>query len=60
MDIDVIARSAAEIPEEWYDHDRGGLSRIVDELFRRRSSIRDLITDFRESSRNPFPNWSAY
>jgi hypothetical protein len=60
MDIDVIARSAAEIPEEWYDHDRDGLSRIVDDLFRRRSRIRDLITAFRDSSRNPFPKWSAY
>lgn len=60
MDIDVIARSAAGIPDEWYEHDNDGLSRIVDELCRRRSRIRDLITAFRESSRNPFPNWTAH
>jgi hypothetical protein len=59
MDIQAIAQCAAEIPEEWYEHDGDGLSRLIDELFRRRTEIRGLITAFRESSRSPFPNWLA-
>ncbi len=57
MSLDEIWRFAREIPEEWYEHDLEGLSRITEALYRRRSQIRGLITDFRESTRNPFPNW---
>ena len=27
-------------------------------MYQRRSATRDLITDFRKSTRNPFPNWT--
>jgi HipA-like kinase len=58
MDSDAIWRCAADIPEEWYEGDRDGLHRLVEELYRRRGLIRSLISLFRESPRNPFPNWS--
>jgi len=57
MDSDTIWRSAAEIPEEWYEGDRDGLHRLVEALHHRRGAIRKLITEFRRSGRNPFPNW---
>jgi hypothetical protein len=57
MDSDTIWRCAAEIPEEWYEGDRDELHRLVDEFYRRRRLIRRLINIFRESTRNPFPNW---
>ena len=57
MDSDTIWQRAAEIPEEWYEGDRDGLNRLVDALHYRRGAIRKLITEFRRSSRNPFPNW---
>jgi len=57
MDSDTIWRCAVDIPEEWYEEDRDGLHRLVDELYRRRCLIRRLISIFRESARNPFPNW---
>jgi hypothetical protein len=57
MDSDTIWRCAVEIPEEWYEGDRVGLHRLVDALHHRRGAIRKLITEFRRSSRNPFPNW---
>jgi hypothetical protein len=57
MDADTIWRCAAEIPEEWYDGDRDGLHRLVEVLHHRRGAIRKLITEFRRSNRNPFPNW---
>ena len=57
MDLDVIWHCAAEIPEEWYEGDRDRMHRLVEALHRRRGAIRKLITEFRRSSRNPFPNW---
>ena len=57
MDKDAIWRCAAEIPEEWYGGDQDGLNRLVDALHHRRGTLRKLITEFRRSSRNPFPNW---
>jgi hypothetical protein len=56
-DVDAIWRCATEIPEEWYERDRDGLDRLVETLHQRRGTIRNLITEFRKSSRNPFPNW---
>jgi hypothetical protein len=57
MDSDTIWRCAADIPEEWYEGDRDGLHQLVEALYRRRGLIRRLISIFRESARNPFPNW---
>ena len=57
MDLDIIRHCASEIPEEWYEGDREGLERLVEALHHRRGAIRNLITEFRRSSRNPFPNW---
>jgi hypothetical protein len=57
MDTHAIWRCAADIPEEWYEGDRDGLNRLVEALHHRRGAIRKLITEFRRSSRNPFPNW---
>jgi hypothetical protein len=58
MDLDEIWHCARRIPEEWYEHDLDGLHRITQALYKRRLRIRDLITDFRRSKRNPFPNWT--
>lgn len=57
MNVDEIWRIAAGIPSEWYEFDRAGLDRLVETLYRRRTMIRDLITTFRTSSRDPFPHW---
>ena len=57
MDADTIWQCAADIPEEWYEGDRDGLDRLVEALHQRRRVVRNLITEFRRSSRDPFPNW---
>jgi hypothetical protein len=57
MDPETIWQCAAGIPEEWYEGDRPGLERLVEELSKRRDIIRKLIEEFRKSIRNPFPNW---
>jgi hypothetical protein len=53
-----LSRFAAQIPEEWYEYDVDGLRRLTEALYGRRLIIRDLITAFRRSNRNPFPNWA--
>jgi hypothetical protein len=57
IDIEEIWRCALRIPPEWYEHDSDGLSRLCECLYRRRLQIRHLISAFRDSHRNPFPNW---
>jgi hypothetical protein len=52
-------RCAEDIPPEWYGHDHGALEALAETLHERRLKIRDLITAFRESSRQPFPNWKC-
>ncbi len=49
---------AQGMPEEWWNQgDPAALPRLIETLDKRRQSIRNLITAFRNSSRNPFPNW---
>lgn len=52
-----IWRCADPIPPEWYDYDINALEQVVETLYKRRTKIRELIEAFRNSSRNPFPNW---
>jgi HipA-like kinase len=58
IDPSELWRLAQGMPEVWYQHDSAGLARLIETLYRRRALIRDLITAFRGSSRNPFPNWA--
>lgn len=57
MKIDDLWRYARAVPGDWYQNDRDGLCRLIETLDQRRSRIPDLITAFRQSSRQPFPNW---
>jgi hypothetical protein len=59
LDQAEIWNIAREIPPEWYRHNSDALSRLVSSLYQRRPLVRDLITSFRNSTRNPFPNWPA-
>lgn len=49
---------AETLPPEWYEGKVDVLEALIEELMERRSRVRDLITAFRESSRQPFPNWN--
>ena len=48
---------AETVPPEWYDGDAATLEELVEHLLKRRTRVRELIEAFRESSRQPFPNW---
>jgi hypothetical protein len=54
-----IWRCAQVVPSEWYDHDSYALETLVETMYERRLKIRDLITAFRKSTRQPFPGWTA-
>ena len=52
-----LQKVADEIPCEWYG-ERPELECLLHRLLERRGIVRQLIEDFRTSSRNPFPNWT--
>ncbi len=45
------------IPPEWYEGAAEVMERLVEQLLERRARVRELIAAFRDSSRQPFPNW---
>jgi hypothetical protein len=58
MPLETIVECADGIPPEWYG-DPDDLERLIAELDKRRSRVRELIEAFRRSSRDPFPAWQA-
>ena len=59
FDPNVLRQLAEDIPPEWYGGDWEDLEKLTGELVLRRTKVRDLITAFRNSSREPFPQWKA-
>jgi hypothetical protein len=57
MDEAALDDAAKEIPAEWYDSDTDTLFRLLEQLYRRRKRVRDLILAAKETYRQPFPNW---
>ena len=58
LQAEELGRIAEEIPLEWYGS-RSEMQALLQKLLQRRSIVRQLIDDFRTSSRNPFPNWQT-
>lgn len=54
---ETIWEIAETVPPEWYEGDAAALETLAEQLIKRRARVRDLIDGFRESSREPFPNW---
>ncbi|HEY1500846.1 MAG TPA: HipA family kinase [Acidobacteriaceae bacterium] len=59
MEAQPIWEIAETVPPEWYEGNLEVLETLVEQLMERRTRVKDLITEFRESSRAPFPNWNA-
>ena len=57
MDPQTAWDIAKRLPLEWYGGKFDELETLIERLMARRPRIRDLIIDFRESSREPFPRW---
>jgi hypothetical protein len=58
LDASKLWAIAEAVPPEWYGGDLAEIERLVEALLKRRSRVRELITSFRESNREPFPNWA--
>ncbi|QNI38337.1 HipA domain-containing protein [Edaphobacter sp. 4G125] len=58
MEADTLWRIAEQVPPEWYGGDTLVLERLMEQLLMRRSRVRELITSFRDSNREPFPMWN--
>lgn len=57
IDYSNLWQCAAKIPQEWIEHDGAGLFYLVEALYRRRSVVRELISELRNSERTSFPRW---
>lgn len=57
LDPQKIWEIAEGVPPEWYGGDPSAIEGVVEHLIRRRDRVRELIDGFRNSSREPFPNW---
>ena len=50
---------AEAVPPEWYGGDVSVIEHLMESMLARRGKVRELVTAFRESHREPFPNWGA-
>ena len=52
--LDDVSR---DIPSEWYGDAYEDLLRLLEQLFRRRVRVPELLLDAEKSNRQPFPSW---
>ena len=57
MPAETVWAAAGEVPPEWYGGDIAEMESLVERLLARRARIRELIEQFAQSDRRPFPNW---
>jgi hypothetical protein len=57
LDAQVVWEIAEGVPPEWYGGSISEIEQLVERLMARRGRVKELIETFRESSREPFPNW---
>lgn len=48
---------AETVPPTWYG-ETCDMERLIEQLLKRRARVPELIMDFKNSSRQPFPNWA--
>jgi hypothetical protein len=57
LNPETVWEIAGTVPPEWYGGDVSLLESLIERLLERRTRVRELISHFRASSRDPFPNW---
>jgi hypothetical protein len=57
MPAEVLWSIAEIVPPQWYGGDSTVIERLVEQLLARRQRLRELITSFQDSNREPFPMW---
>ena len=59
LKAETLWRIADGVPPEWYDGDTVLMERLMEQLLERREQVRGLIAAFRDSDRQPFPQWGV-
>ena len=59
MEARTLWEIAETVPPEWYGGDTAVIERLMEQMLRRRSRVRELIEAFRDSNREPFPMWTS-
>ena len=59
MGAEVLWEIAEGVPPEWYGGDLTTIERLMETMLTRRGRVRELIGSFRDSNREPFPNWAG-
>ena len=55
--LDVLDDAFKRVPPEWYDGDIAALEGLLEQLYRRRARVPDLVRAAKQGPRDPFPNW---
>lgn len=58
LDAATLEEAASEVPPDWYGGDQEALERLLGQLLRRRTIVRELLVSAWKSSAQPFPNWT--
>jgi hypothetical protein len=53
----VLAELGEEIPPEWYDDDYDALLRLLEQIYRRKARVPELLLAAQRSNRQPFAAW---
>ena len=53
----VLAELGEEIPPAWYDDDYDALVRLLEQIYRRKARVPELLIAAQRSSRQPFVGW---
>jgi len=53
----VLAEVIRDIPPEWYEDDYDAVMRLLEQLYRRRTRVPELLLAAKNTTRQPFPNW---
>ena len=54
----VLDERIREIPPEWYGDDLDALLRLAEQLHQRRTKVPELLLAAKNTTRQPFPNWT--
>ena len=53
----VLDEIRKEIPPEWYEDDYDAVAQLLEQLYRRRTRVPELLLAAKNTTRQPFPNW---
>jgi hypothetical protein len=53
----VLEKIFSEVPSEWYEDDYDAMDQLLQQLYRRKTRVPELLLAAKNTTRQPFPNW---